>query len=654
MNNKNAVISPKVSDFPEEILTIFNECYNDFKNTYGEKHLEHIKSLIENITDKVKKADLYYTGPIASAHPQMGVVYTKSDKLSAILKHEMWHLFNNASSGINSFFYMPLHYKDFLTKNGYIKELYEQTMQEKKEKFKDDPERLKYILVDYDTFLQQYTVDNDEAEKWTEWFNSQTNKKDMENNFWDWGNGFFTYNLSSKSFYDSYINIADMISCLIPREQLLEMYLQTDDYMTDYSYPQMIDEFDKKYSASLDKEEKEKYKYPYLKILMETKVISDNARKNPELARTALQSCMKTCINAYSIKLKNIENLDISSAQKLYSEIKYMQEHMMWNLDITRMENLEYVKSIKKVENQFRNMLQMLDFQNPKVQYMLENIHFSKDNKFEFIQNGEQISKNMNASQETPKNVVVNLGKYTINTTNNGIKDNLYCSLQSLLGDRKFNLLFINFEDTNNNIVANFSDRIEKATEEADFINIFNDIYNLYAQKLEDNLRTDENIDTLFKSYKKEIIELQKNALFSSSSKSYLPGLESVINIYKKKALEYQEIIDEITETKIKKEIQIRSNNPERIRLWNEKFASRYKEELQSEILEIDSQRDYMFETLKGSKKFSSTTLDGDLTRVISEVKISDFNNTSQNLKTTSKDSEHMVVESTQLHIDEN
>lgn len=61
-----------------------------------------------------------------------------------------------------------------------------------------------------------------------------------------------------------------------------------------------------------------------------------------------------------------------------------------------------------------------------------------------------------------------------------------------------------------------------------------------------------------------------------------------------------------------------------------------------------------MFETLKGSKKFSSTTLDGDLTRVISEVKISDFNNTSQNLKTTNKDSEHMVVESTQLHIDEN
>lgn len=43
MNNVNTGISPKVSDFQEEILTIFNKCYNDFKNTYGEKHIEHIK-----------------------------------------------------------------------------------------------------------------------------------------------------------------------------------------------------------------------------------------------------------------------------------------------------------------------------------------------------------------------------------------------------------------------------------------------------------------------------------------------------------------------------------------------------------------------------------------------------------------------------------
>lgn len=654
MNKIITEISPKVSDLPEEILKIFNECYNDFKNTYGEKHSKHIKSLIEIITDKVKKSDLYYTGPIASAHTQMGVVYTETDKLSAVLKHEMWHIFNNSASGINSFFYMPQHYKDFLEENGYIKKLYEQTMQERKERFKDEPERLKYILVDYDTFLQQYTVDDHEAEKWTEWFNCQTNKKDMENNFWDWSNGFFTYNLSSKSFYDSYINIADMMSCLIPRDKLLEMYLQTDDYSTDYSYPQMINEFDEKYSDSLDEQEKDKYKYPYLKILMDTKVISDNAIKNSELARTALQSCMKTCIIAYNIKLKNIKNLDISSAQKLYSEIKYMQEHMMWNIDTTKMEKLEYIQSMKKVEEQFNSMLQGLDLQLPEVQYMLENIHFSQDNKFEFIQNGEHIAKKMNAAQKMPKNTVLNVKEYTINTTINGLKDSLYCSLISLLGDTKFNLLFKNFEKPYNNILADFSDRIEKATEETDFINIYNDIYSLYAQKLKDNLKTDENIDTLFKRYKKEIIELQKNALFSTTDKSYLPGLENVINIYIQKALEYQEIIDGITETKIAKEIQIRGKDPEEIRLWNEKFASRYKKELQSEILGIDSQRNYMSETLKKSQKFSAITLDEDLTSIISEVKISDFNYTSLDIKTTERNNVHIINENIQLDINDN
>lgn len=37
MSNKNRGITPKTSGLPREILTIFNECYSDFKSTYGEK-----------------------------------------------------------------------------------------------------------------------------------------------------------------------------------------------------------------------------------------------------------------------------------------------------------------------------------------------------------------------------------------------------------------------------------------------------------------------------------------------------------------------------------------------------------------------------------------------------------------------------------------
>jgi hypothetical protein len=653
MNNKNLGIAPKTSNLPEEILTIFNECYSDFKNAYGEKHSERIKLLIESITDKVKMTDLYYTGPIASAHSQMGVVYTKSDKLSAVLKHEMWHVFNNSASGEKSFFYMPQHYKDVLEKSGYIKKLYEQTMQERKERFKDEPERLKYILVDYNTFLQDYTVDDHEVEKWTEWFNCKTNTKDMENSFWDWGNGFFTENLSSKSFYDSYINIADMISCLVPKEQLLEMYLQTDEYNTDYSYPQMIEEFDKKYLDALDEQEKTKYKYPYLKIIMDTKIISDNARKNPKEARNALQSCMKTCINAYCIKLKNLKDLDISSAQNLYNEIKYMQEHMMWNIDSTKMEGIEYVQSMRKVEEQFCNMLQSLNIETPEVKYMLDNVSFSNENKFEFVQNGEQISKNINLAQETPKSVIQNIGEYYINTTENGITDNLYSSLSSLFGDRKFNLLFKEFEGEDSNILIELSSRIEKATDKTDFINIYNDIYSLYAEKLENTLKMDENIDTLFSKYKNEIISLQKNALFLTGNKSYLPSLENVINIYKQKAAEYQEIIDGITEKKIAEEVQNRDVDEKQIRQWNENFANRYKKELQTRILEIDSERAFMTKFLTEKPKFSTTTLNGELTDVVSGVKISDFNQISQNVRNAERSDVQVINENVQLNIDE-
>lgn len=646
MNSESKPITPKISDLPQEILTIFNECYSDFIIAYGPKHSERIKFLIESITDKVRMADLYYTGPIASAHAQMGVVYTKSDKLSAVLKHELWHVFNNSASSEKSFFFMPEHYKDVLISSGYLKQLYENTIQERKEKFKNEPERLKYILVDYDTFLRDYTVDDHEVEKWTEWFNCKTNTQDMKDNFWDWGNGFFTQNLSSKSFYDSYINIADMISCLIPREQLLEMYLQADDYSTDYSYPQMIKEFDEKYLDALDEKEKSEYKYPYLKIIMDTKIISDNARTNPEEAKGALQSCMKTCINAYLIKLKSIENLDINSAKKLYGEIKYMQEHMMWNTDVSKMEGLDYVQSMKKVEEQFTNMLQALNINLPEVQYMLANISFTNKSRYEFIQNGEQIAKNLANAQLNQRNVVQKVGEYSLLTTSNGLKDNLYSSLMALLGDKKFNLIFKDFTGNATNTLTEFADRIERATEETDFISIYNDIYSLYAKKLNDNLKTDENIDSLFSKYKDEIIELQKNALFSVGNESYLPGLENVINIYKEKAMEYQDIIDEITKKRIADEMKTRNvDNKE----WNENFANKYKQELQSQILEIDFERNNMTNTLTNMSKIPSSSLENALTNFVGEVKMSDFNSASQNLKMAEKDNEQVVDNSIPL-----
>lgn len=148
----NEDIISKDKNIETVIYQILNECYYEFKQVYGEKHGQHIKELIESITDKVKKADLYYTGSIATAHSQMGVVYTDSDILSAVLKHEMWHVYNNSASDKDkSLTYIPERYMLKLEQSGYLKNLYIKTMEEYKEKFKDEPERkvIRNVFTNY-------------------------------------------------------------------------------------------------------------------------------------------------------------------------------------------------------------------------------------------------------------------------------------------------------------------------------------------------------------------------------------------------------------------------------------------------------------------------------------------------------------------------
>ena len=262
MSDKKDDIISKDSSLNPIVYDILNEAYHEFRQMYGDKHSDYIKTLIESITDKVEKAGLYYFGPIATAHAQMGVRYTESDKLSAVLKHEMWHVYNDsASDREKSLQHIPQRYINKLRQNGYLEKLYAKTMEDYKERWKDEPERLEFLLTDFETFVNsRFDFEDSPVEIWTEWFNSQTHLKDMQENFWDWGDGYFTKSLSSDSFYDSYINIASMISCIIPKEKLLEMYLQTGEYQTDYSYPEMLEEFDERYANSLDGEESEKYK----------------------------------------------------------------------------------------------------------------------------------------------------------------------------------------------------------------------------------------------------------------------------------------------------------------------------------------------------------------------------------------------------------
>jgi hypothetical protein len=598
MSDKNDNIISKDSNINQKVYEILNEAYHEFKQMYGDKHSNHIKELLENITDKVSEADKYYFGPIAAANAQSGVTYTNSDKLSAVLKHEMWHVYNNsASDREKSLQYIPQRYMDKLEQNGYLKEVYNSKMEDYKERYKDEPERLETLLIDYEKFKNnKFDFEDCPVEMWTEWFNCKTHTKDMNENFWDWGDGYFTKILSSASFYDSYINIASMISCIIPTEKLLEMYLQTGEYKTDYSYPEMLEEFDQKYENALDDEEKNKYQYPYLKILTDTKMISDNARKNPKVALETLQSCMKTCFNVYLQKLENTKDIDIVKAKEIYSEIKYMQENMVWNIDISKIKGFDYIQSLNNVQDKFKSMLQELDLKNPDVKQMLENIDYTVDNPFRFIEDGEKISEKILSTQKENKNNLVSVnGNYKAAVGKNGIKDNVYSSLFTLIGEKKYNLLYEKFQDNNlldtdNNILLDFHKQIEKATTDEEIIDIYDNIYELYNKKIDGNLKINENCESEFNRYSKEIVELQKNGLFDAENKRYIPKLEKIINTYNEKVQTYEKEIDRITENDIQKYIK-----GGKTREVAENFAQRipniYKLRLNEQQGRIDEQR---------------------------------------------------------------
>ena len=565
-----------------KIIEIFQKTYNDFIECYGLKHSERIHERILTISreGKVSKQLTWYKGDdYAHIWEGLGILYSSTSKWPGAITHELWHVIGGES--LETF---PERYKDKL-----------ENLQENRQ---------------FDCAINQH-------EMWTEWFNSQTHRKDMKNNFFHWQDGFFTKSISTGSFYDCYVNIADMISCIIPRENLLEMYLGAEDYKTDYTYSEMLDEFDKTYTSALDERERGVYKYPYLKIIMDINEVSKNIREsNYPVARQALQDCMKTCFNAYSIKLDNIREIDINKAKQIYSEIKYMQEQMMWNADISKMQNLDYIQAMGRIQEKFRSILMGLNLQTPEIENMLETIDYTESNPYTMVEDANKIVKKRDSVINEDNGQLINIGEYQANVGTNGVKYNLYKTLFHVLADRYYNLLFINFQDADSgNILLEFYNKIESANDEQEIIEIYDEIYQLYAQKLERTLKTDENIAYLFVAYGNEIVRLQKIALFDKKTKTYLPSLERIIDVYNKKVEEYENEID----------ISIERDAPKydydefvRANLIIE--ANDYKKDLRKQQSRIDLQREEQaleFDEIekKGQVGISIQSLKSDISR---------------------------------------
>ena len=594
------------------IEKIFTEIYDDFIAVHGEKHKDRVKQLLENISEKVKKRDLYMDS-LATANSQMGVVYGKSSKLSPILKHELFHVFNDSAiDSKDSLAYLPERYKDVFEKRGIITSKYESIQNERRERFKDDPEILEMVLTDYPSFREQFVLGDgeQEVEKWTEWFNTKTNIRDMNNNFWNWDNGFYTKSLSSKSFYDCYINLAEMVAKLFPKEKVLDMFMDNPSYRTEYTYKDLIEEFDEKYKGILSEEEEKEYVYPYLKVMMDTLEISDNARIDDTKARNAYQSCTNTLFKAYLQKMNSMTEFGKQDLQGIYVEIKDLQDNMMWNVDITKMRDLEYIHTLKQIQDKFKQMCLEIDSmqQDDEIVQMSDRVDYESNNHYQKVINGDNIARDIILATNDSKNEMCTINGFTTKVGENGIKGNLYESLRILFRDESFNLLFEEYQNENSSFLTDSSNgnklvelynKIKNANSENEFVNIYEQIYELYSKKMEESLITDENIDHELGKFSKEIIQLQQCALFDADSLIFHPKLEDIINSYNVKVQEYREFITNITESRILEE-----GEGSREHLW--RLANMELQKLEKYVSSIENVR-----IEKGKDNFQRQSVSG-------------------------------------------
>jgi len=251
---------------------------------------------------------------------------------------------------------------------------------------------------------------------------------------------------------------------------------------------------------------------------------------------------------------------------------------------------------MEKIQEKFKTMLQTLDLTNLEITDMYNGIDYKSNNQYKQIEDGIEISEKINSTKNIDKQNIVNVGGYTVQIGENGIKDNLYASLFTLLEDEKFNLLFENTQDNNSfdkneNILLKIHRQISDAKTDEEYIEIYDKIYELFKEKIDKNLNLNQSIDTLFSRYSNHIVELQKNAAFNEDTKKYLPSLESVINLYNKKVMDFEKIVDETTTKKLELEISRDDCNIEAEKKWHEKFSNKFKIELFGNLEQIDRQR---------------------------------------------------------------
>lgn len=575
------------------IENLLNEFYTDFLRNYGAKYSELVWRILQETSHKIKRNNNYEIPIATKTSYAEEILYNEVTTIDVgtIICHELWHLLNQSADenkkGI-SFGYFPESYKEHLIKTGFIKEDYKEYLEIMKARFKNNPDRLR-MIKSYEDFEKRYNgvSGEQENEKWTDWFTTQTTSRNLSEEFVNFRDGFYTKRISDKSYYDCYLVLADLVSVLVPREKLLEMFLyQKDLESTTYSFKDLIEELDANYNCVLNEDEKKKYGAFYLGIFLTTYGIDKTIRDDPQKARLNLQNALNICLKAYKVKLYNSkEGMDFEKLTQTFEEIKFIQNQMLWNIDESKMADLEYIKILESIQSQFVEIAKSFETQHSEVTKMINSVDYRTDNSHKKLAGTDAfIDKIVEAENDKESNELI-FEEYKTMVGNTGLKGNLYKSLKAVFGKDFYKFLFYKKKTIEDNPVIKCANAIENIKTKEDMLIVYDYIYKLFEDRLS-AVPTSENATSNLIKYKRAISELQKWTLFNTKTGRMLPGLERIYVLYNQKINDYSEYINEYIEARI-------AQNPGIDRKVEEHLAERIKKEISLESFNLLSEKDY-------------------------------------------------------------
>ena len=258
---------------------------------------------------------------------------------------------------------------------------------------------------------------------------------------------------------------------------------------------------------------------------------------------------------------------------------------------------------MEKIQNKFKSMCKKLDRKNPEIKEMTKKVDYKKYNSLEKVKDGDEIVKNV-FLQNKEKNNIEKIDNYVVNTNENGIKGNLYSTLNLLYKRNKFNLIFKNYQneylENGENKLVKIYNMINDIKDENDIqkiVNIYDYMYNDYEKKLE-KLPTDTNVSGELNKYYKDIIIMQKNTIINTKDKNYLPSFEKMNQTYKNKINKFKQYIDYCSEKSIERRIKI-SENIEIAKKYEYRRANNEKKMYDKYLNDINEEKKSLIEKCK-------------------------------------------------------